>query len=109
MNIYLLFILGLIIPLVILFVFSIYIIISVLNRKNIKLDLFAFNFRFKKKAKYRKYRTGGKHFEPATGGAAGSGRTEYASIAGIGCYTAGIVNVTEKIYAGFSGRYRFSR
>ena len=49
MNIYLLFILGLIIPLVILFVFSIYIIISVLNRKNIKLDLFAFNFRFKKR------------------------------------------------------------
>ena len=49
MNIYLLFILGLIIPLVILFMFSVYIIISVLNRKHIKLDLFAFNFHFKKR------------------------------------------------------------
>lgn len=49
MNIYLLFILGLIIPLIILFTFSVYIIISVLNRKNIKLDLFAFNFHFKKR------------------------------------------------------------
>lgn len=109
MNIYLLFILGLIIPLIILFTFSVYIIISVLNRKNIKLDLFAFNFHFKKRQKYRKYRTGDKHSKPTTGGAAGSDRTDYASIAGIGCYTAGIFNVTEKLYAGFSGRYRFSR
>lgn len=49
MNIYLVLIIGLLIPLVILFMFSVYIITSVLNRKLIKLDLFAFNFHFKKR------------------------------------------------------------
>lgn len=49
MNIYLVLIIGLLIPLVILFMFSVYIITSVLNRKHIKLDLFAFNFHFKKR------------------------------------------------------------
>ena len=41
-----LYILALIIPLVILFVFSLFIINSALNKKNIKIDLFAFNFDF---------------------------------------------------------------
>ena len=43
-----LYILVLIIPLVILFVFSLFIINSALNKKNIKIDLFAFNFDFGK-------------------------------------------------------------
>lgn len=48
MSIFILYILALIIPLIILFVFSIMIITSALNKKNIKLDLFAFNFDFGK-------------------------------------------------------------
>lgn len=109
MNIYLLFILGLIIPLVILFVFSIYIIISVLNRKNIKLDLFAFNFRFKKRRNIENTEQMVNNLNQQQAVPAGSGRTEYAGTVSIGCYTAGIFNCTEKLYAGFSGRYRFSR
>lgn len=109
MNIYLLFILGLIIPLVILFMFSVYIIISVLNRKHIKLDLFAFNFHFKKRRYSENTEQMVNNLNQQQAVPAGSDRTDYASIAGIGCYTAGIFNVTEKLYAGFSGRYRFSR
>lgn len=48
MNILILFFFTIIIPLVILFVFSIFIINSALNKKNIKLDLFAFHFDFDK-------------------------------------------------------------